>query len=147
MPNINRESQWQQLTSTFAQRLGLKPTEQAEHYTLSEANGTVWTVYIPQNGELIYLSCALSLPITEEAMRLVLQLNHDLTLMRGTWLSLDPHNTLTLNAQTPVRYTDAQILENILLNIMQIKDTLQARLSTTLDQMQHTADWSTSLPV
>lgn len=147
MADPTLQSQWQQLVTGFAQRNGLTPTHRQQQFSLTEQNGTHWSLHLPQNSDLIHFYATMRTAISEQILARALTLNDDLQQMRGAWLSLNPQNTLVLNVQLPIEQTDLQALENTLVNTMQLKETLEEQLSQSSATNQPSADWLQSIPV
>lgn len=141
MADPTLQSQWQQLVTGFAQRNGLIHIQQQQHFSLTERNGTLWSLHVPENSDLIHIHAAMQTSVTNEALTLALSLNNHFMQMRGAWLSLNPQNVLVLNAQMSVAKTDVQALENTLVNIMQLRETLEVQL---MSHQPFNAIWSPS---
>jgi len=126
---IEQHAHYSQLVSGLSQRAGLATSPEDGTIHLKEANGTSWAVVMHQESDLILIRSPLTTASTLEEFKLALELNEDIKLLRGAWLSLSIEGQLHFQAQLPLMQTTGQSLENALVNLMQIREEVSTRLT------------------
>ncbi|KZL26572.1 type III secretion system chaperone [Pseudovibrio sp. WM33] len=142
-----RRAHYDQLMTAFARRLGMTTQPDTGLFLIEEANGSRWSVELNESSDLIYIITSLLLAEDKNTLKAALELNQDVDLLRGAFLGLSQSGDLQLNAQATLRFTDGLALENTLVNLMQIREQVCARLSETKSTQTSKAvepDWSTT---
>lgn len=128
-------------------RLNLQPIAySAEMIQLTDIYHQRWILECAEDSEILfiytYLRPELYLhELSRETLLHWLSLNANLQLMRGAWLSLNSsRSSLMLSAQHPIVGLDAELVSNMLANLVELRHQLEVELEQAGQRVEYVGE-------